>query len=85
MRQRPPTASGTLFITLEDETGLVQAICWPRVYERFRTVLVSARLLGLAGTWQREGEVCNLIVGHAEDLTPWLGRLAPTARSRDFR
>ena len=85
MRQRPPTASGTLFITLEDETGMVQAICWPRVYERFRAVLVSARLLGLAGTWQREGEVCNLIVGHAEDLTPWLGRLAPTARSRDFR
>jgi error-prone DNA polymerase len=63
-----------LFITLEDETGMVQAICWPRVYERFRTVLVSARLLGLAGTWQREGEVCNLIVGHAEDLTPgWAG------------
>jgi error-prone DNA polymerase len=84
LRQRPGTAHGTLFISLEDETGVVQAICWPSVFERFRRVLLEARLLQLQGQWQREGEVANLIVGHAEDLTSLLGRLAGAARSRDF-
>ena len=82
VRQQPSTANGTIFISLEDETGAVQVICWRRVRERQRAVLLHARLLAVHGVWQREGAVCNLIAGRLEDLTPLLGRLA--TQSRDF-
>ncbi|MCU0958274.1 MAG: OB-fold nucleic acid binding domain-containing protein, partial [Hydrogenophaga sp.] len=82
VRQQPETASGVVFVSLEDETGVVQAIVWRHVRERQRQVLTRSRLLLIHGTWQREGEVCNLIAGHLEDLTPLLGRLA--TGSRDF-
>ncbi|MES2886842.1 MAG: error-prone DNA polymerase [Pseudomonadota bacterium] len=81
-RQRPPTANGTAFITLEDETGVVQVICWKRVAEAQRNALLQSRLLMVKGVWQREGEVRHLVAGHLHDLTPWLGRLA--TQSRDF-
>lgn len=84
-RQQPPTAHGTIFVSLEDETGVVQAICWQRQRERFRTPLLRARLLMLYGHWQRAGEVCNLIIAYAEDLSTMLGRLAESTTSRDFR
>jgi len=71
-----------VFVSLEDETGVVQVIVWRRLRERFRQALLRSRLLAVRGTWQREGEVANLIAGHLEDLTPLLGRLATT--SRDF-
>lgn len=83
MRQQPATASGVIFVSLEDETGVVQAIVWRSLRERQRHVLLRARLLAIQGVWQREGEVTNLIAGHLEDLTPLLGRLA--MGSRDFR
>lgn len=82
LRQQPATASGVIFVSLEDETGVVQAIVWRSLRERQRTVLTQSRLLAIRGTWQREGEAKNLIAGHLEDLTPLLGRLATT--SRDF-
>jgi len=82
-RQRPGTAKGVVFVTLEDETGTVQVIVWPRLRERLGRVLVESRLLAVHGQWQREGEVCHLVAGHLADLTPLLGDL-PT-RSRDFR
>jgi error-prone DNA polymerase len=82
VRQQPETASGVVFVSLEDETGVVQAIVWRHVRERQRQVLTRSRLLLIHGTWQREGEVCNLIAGHLQDLTPLLGRLA--TGSRDF-
>ena len=82
LRQQPETASGVVFVSLEDETGVVQVIVWRRLRERFRQALLRSRLLAVRGTWQREGEVANLIAGHLEDLTPLLGRLATT--SRDF-
>ncbi len=82
LRQQPETASGVVFVSLEDETGVVQVIVWRRLRERFRQVLLRSRLLAVHGHWQREGEVCNLIAGHLEDLTPMLGRLA--TQSRDF-
>jgi error-prone DNA polymerase len=69
-------------VTLEDETGVVQVIVWKALRERQRRELVGSRLLGVRGVWQREGEVCNLIAGHLEDLTPLLGRLS--TGSRDF-
>ncbi|QIM51676.1 error-prone DNA polymerase [Hydrogenophaga crocea] len=83
LRQQPETASGVVFVSLEDETGVVQVIVWRRIRERFRQVLLHARLLAVYGHWQREGPVGNLIAGYLEDLTPLLGQLA-TGRSRDF-
>ena len=82
LRQQPDTAGGVIFVSLEDETGVVQAIVWRSVRERQRKALLGSRLLAIYGTWQREGEVCNLIAGRLEDLTPLLGRLSTS--SRDF-
>ncbi|RYZ11342.1 MAG: error-prone DNA polymerase [Comamonadaceae bacterium] len=85
LRQQPDTANGTIFVSLEDETGVVQVICWKSLREKQREVLLRARLLAVRGTWQREGEVRNLIASRLADLTPLLGRLAASAESRDFR
>jgi error-prone DNA polymerase len=85
LRQQPETANGTIFVSLEDETGVVQVICWKSLRERQRNELLRSRLLAVKGVWQREGEVRNLIAGHLEDLTPLLGRLAASAQSRDFK
>jgi len=82
-RQRPETAKGTIFVTLEDETGAVNIIVWPRVAEAQRRPLVGARLLTVCGQWQREGEVMHLVAGRLIDHTALLQGLA--ARSRDFR
>ena len=81
-RQQPGTASGVVFVTLEDETGSVNVIVRPELKARQRTELVHARLLAVYGVWQREGEVCHLVAQFLKDLTPLLGRLSP--RSRDF-
>lgn len=84
LRQQPETAKGTTFVSLEDETGAVQVICWSSVREKQRRVLLGSKLLAVYGRWQREGEVRNLIAGRLEDLTPLLGRLAGEMGSRDF-
>ena len=83
VRQQPETAHGTMFVSLEDETGSVQVILWPAVKERLRAPLLRSQLMAVHGTWQWEGDVRNLIAGFVEDLTPLLGRLATA--SRDFR
>jgi error-prone DNA polymerase len=83
LRQQPETARGTVFVSCEDETGVVQVIVWRRLRDRQRSELLSARLLAVRGTWQREGDVRNLLAGWLEDLSPLLGSLA--AGSRDFR
>lgn len=80
-RQRPGNAQ-VVFVTLEDETGLVNVIVHPRLAERQRRELLSSRLLGVLGVLQREGEVIHLIAKRLVDHTPLLGRL-PTS-SRDF-
>jgi len=83
LRQQPATAGGVVFVTLEDETGVVQVICWRSLRERQRSVLLHARLLAVRGRWQREGEAGHLVAADLEDLTPLLGRLPTLAR--DFR
>ncbi len=83
LRQQPDTAGGTVFVSLEDETGSVQVIVWRRVRDAQRRVLLAARLLAVHGVWQRQGTVGHLVAGRLEDLTPLLGRLG--TRSRDFR
>ncbi|MBS0343941.1 MAG: error-prone DNA polymerase, partial [Proteobacteria bacterium] len=83
VRQQPETAKGTVFISLEDETGNVQVIVWKSLKEAQRPEVLRARLLAVSGRWQREGEVKNLIAHNFADLTPLLGRLSTT--SRDFQ
>ena len=82
LRQQPETASGVVFVSLEDETGVVQVIVWKHLRERQRSVLTQSRLLAVYGVWQREGEAKNLIAGHLQDLTPLLHGLSTV--SRDF-
>ncbi|WP_457426861.1 error-prone DNA polymerase [Roseateles sp. P5_E7] len=83
-RQKPQTAKGTLFITLEDETGNVAVIVWPDLYAEHREVILGARLLAVEGTWQKgDGGVRHLLGRKFTNLNPLLGRL-PT-ESRDFR
>jgi len=87
-RQRPETAKGTMFVTLEDDTGTVNAIVWPAVVESQRKPLLAARLLTLFGRWQRQegggdDAVMHLVVMKAIDHSDLLQGLA--SRSRDFR
>jgi len=82
LRQQPDTAGGVVFVSLEDETGVVQVIVWKSLRDRQRKELLGSRLLAVRGRWQREGEVRNLIAGHLEDLTALLGKLS--VGSRDF-
>ncbi len=81
-RQRPGSASGVTFVTLEDETGSINLIVWRDVAERQRRALVASRLMGVAGELQAEGEVVHVIARRLVDLSAWLGALA--APSRDF-
>jgi len=82
VRQRPGTANGTIFVTLEDETGCTNVICWKGLVERQRRELLGASLLTVYGTWQREGEVAHLIAQFLVDHSALLGELA--VESRDF-
>jgi len=82
-RQRPATAGGVVFLTLEDETGQVNVVVRPRLLERRRRELLAARLLVVAGSVERDGAVVHLVAGELEDHSPLLGALA--WRSRDFR
>jgi error-prone DNA polymerase len=87
-RQRPGTANGTIFVTLEDETGNVNVIVWSHVIEAWREPLLKSHLLAVQGTWQRDddsgGKVQHLIATGFKDLTPLMGRLAQSNTSRDF-
>jgi error-prone DNA polymerase len=81
-RQRPDTASGVIFVTLEDETGCVNVVVWRDLIERQRRELLGARLLAVEGRIERDGEVVHLIARQLTDCSALLGRLL--APSRDF-
>jgi error-prone DNA polymerase len=81
-RQRPDTASGVIFVTLEDETGSVNVIVWRDLADRQRRELLGSRLLGVYGTLEREGEVVHLIAKRLVDHSALLGNLETS--SRDF-
>ncbi|WP_119462366.1 error-prone DNA polymerase [Rhodospirillaceae bacterium SYSU D60014] len=95
LRQRPGTASGVIFSTIEDETGVANIVLWPRVFERFRKTVLTASLLGVEGKLQREGIVTHVVADSLVDLSPLLRGLAngppvpdrrhPDFPSRDFR
>jgi error-prone DNA polymerase len=83
LRQRPQTASGVTFMTLEDEEGMVNVVVWRDLAERQRRVLLQATLLGVDGRWESVEGVQHLIAEHLHDYSPLLGAL--DSRSRDFR
>lgn len=76
-RQRPGTASGVIFMTLEDETGIANIVVWPRMLERYRKAVLRSRLLSVAGKVEREGLVVHVIAARLVDMT---GRLADLGR-----
>jgi error-prone DNA polymerase len=82
MRQRPMTASGTLFITLEDETGCVNVVVWPRLWEKQRAEILAASILAIDGIMETDGEVHHLIASRAHDFSQLASGLQ--TRSRDF-
>ena len=82
-RQRPETAKGVVFVTLEDETGGINVIVWPQLAEKQRRVLLASSLLTVYGIWQREGEVRHLIAKQLVDHTALLHGLS--TKSRNFR
>jgi error-prone DNA polymerase len=81
-RQRPDTASGVVFVTLEDETGYVNIVVWASLVERQRRELLGARLMTVHGTIEREGTVVHLVARRLVDCSALLGRLVTV--SRDF-
>ena len=89
MRQRPGTAKGVVFVTLEDETGIANLVLWPKLLERQRRAALASRLLVVRGHVQREGEVVHLIARSLEDLSEALVRIGENqpiqVKSRDFR
>jgi len=72
VRQRPGTATGVIFITLEDETGIANLIVWSSLFERQRRVVLSASMLGCRGRVQREGDVIHVVAEQLEDLSDLL-------------
>jgi error-prone DNA polymerase len=85
IRQRPGTASGVIFSTLEDETGIANIIIWPKVFERYRRIVIGARLLGVRGKLQSEQGVTHIIARELFDMSGHLSKLADkTAMKADF-
>ncbi|AXI54029.1 Error-prone DNA polymerase (plasmid) [Pseudoseohaeicola sp. NH-UV-7] len=75
LRQRPGTANGVIFITLEDETGVVNVIVWRALYERFRRAVIAGRMLRVTGRLQRENDVIHVIAEQIEDISDMLDGL----------
>ncbi|MGF9566288.1 error-prone DNA polymerase [Neorhizobium sp. JUb45] len=80
VRQRPGSAKGVIFMTLEDETGVANAIVWPKVFEKYRPVVMGSRLVKIFGRLQSQSGVIHTVVEHIEDMTPMLGLLQTEVR-----
>ena len=80
-RQRPSTSSGVVFVTLEDETGYTNVVIWHRIASEQRQVLLNAKLLGVTGHIERDGQVIHLIAKKLVDYSPLLGKLVTTSRN----
>jgi len=75
VRQRPGTSKGVIFLTLEDETGIANAVIWPRMFETYRPIIMGGRFLAVRGKVQAESNVIHVVADRAEDLTPLLTQL----------
>ena len=80
VRQRPGSAKGVIFMTLEDETGVANAIVWSKIFDKYRSVVMGARLVKIRGRLQSQSGVIHTVVEHIEDMTPALGILQREAR-----
>jgi len=76
VRQRPGSANGVIFMTLEDETAVANTIVWPKIFEAFRPIVLGARLVSVTGKLQNEFGVIHVVADRLDDLTPLLKRLA---------
>lgn len=76
VRQRPGSARGVIFMTIEDETGVVNAVVWPQVMETYRRVVMTSRLIMIKGRIQRAGDIVHLVADSLEDMTPELALLS---------
>jgi len=81
-RQRPGTASGVVFLSLEDESGIINVIVWPKLLERYRQAVLGGRILRVYGKLQNVEGVCHLVAEWIDCLDDWLTEL--DSRSRDF-
>ena len=81
VRQRPGTAKGVIFMTLEDETGVANIIVWPKAFERLRPIVLGARFVAVTGKLQSEQGVIHIVAERMEDLTPMLGLLSETGET----
>jgi error-prone DNA polymerase len=77
VRQRPGSASGVIFATLEDETGVANVVIWPAVFERHRATVLKASLMAVRGRLQREGLVIHVVAEELVDMTERLAELKP--------
>jgi error-prone DNA polymerase len=75
VRQMPGSAKGVMFITIEDETGIANLVIWPKVFEKQRRVILSARMMAVHGRIQREGEVVHLVAHYLTDLSEALASI----------
>ena len=75
LRQRPGTAKGVIFLTLEDETGVVNIVVWRKLYERYRRAVIAGRMLRVTGRLQRDSGVVHVIAEEIEDISPMLDSL----------
>mgnify|MGYP001796813645 CR=1 FL=1 len=82
LRQRPGTAKGVIFVTLEDETGVVNIIVWRHIYERFRRAVVAGRMLRVTGRMQRAHNVTHVLAEEIEDISPMLDQLLAEGTGR---
>ena len=71
-RQRPGTAKGVIFVTLEDETGVANVVVWAKVVERFRRAVIAGRCLRVTGRLQRDGDVVHVVAERIDDISALL-------------
>jgi error-prone DNA polymerase len=83
VRQRPGTASGVIFMTLEDETGIANIVVWPKLFEQFRAEVLGGRLVAIDGPVQKEGDVIHVVAERVHDWTPLLANLSAAGRELD--
>ncbi|TCP43232.1 OB-fold nucleic acid binding protein [Rhodovulum marinum] len=75
VRQRPGTAKGVIFVTLEDETGVANVVVWAKMFERHRRAVIAGRLLRVTGRLQREAGVTHVVAERIEDISDMLDDL----------
>ena len=81
VRQRPGSAAGVVFMTIEDETGIANSVIWPKVLERERKVVMGARLVVVHGRIQRHEDIIHVVAARLEDRSDWLRLLTEDGES----